>query len=196
MPNYAWALILLLLVGLCVAEDKTPPLLDPKFQAQLIEIAATYSKWEPADKDMRVAPAPCAAFPGINPEALWGSRTSKSTDTKTHGRKLYLLYPKDASAYNPLKATQPVGQVLVKESWVPLKHEGDNEKDKRLESGDLFVMFKLDPQTPGTDQGWVYGTVSADGKSVTSSGRVASCMKCHEDTRHDRMFGLPKPEKK
>lgn len=196
MPKYAWALILVLLIRLCTAEDKTPPLLDPQFQAQLIEIAATYSKWEPVDKDMRVAPIACDAFPGFSPESLRGSLTSKSKDTKTHGRKIYLLYPKNGSAYKPLKTTQPVGQVLVKESWVPLLHEGDNKKDKRLEPGDLFIMFKLDPQTPGTDQGWVYGTVSADGKAVTSSGRVASCMKCHEDAQHDRMFGLPKPEKK
>ena len=26
----------------------------------------------------------------------------------------------------------------------------------------LFVMVKLDPKTPGTDQGWVYGTTTAD----------------------------------
>lgn len=32
----------------------------------------------------------------------------------------------------------------------------------------LFIMLKQDPGTPGTDEGWVYGTVSADGKTVTS----------------------------
>ena len=47
----------------------------------------------------------------------------------------------------------------------------------------------LDPKTPGTDDGWVYGTVSADGKTVTSAGRVDSCMRCHE-TRKDRVFGI------
>jgi hypothetical protein len=53
-------------------------------------------------------------------------------------------------------------------------------------------MFKLDPKTPGTDEGWVYGTVSADGKQVTSAGRVESCMRCHQKAPHDRLFGLPK----
>jgi hypothetical protein len=53
----------------------------------------------------------------------------------------------------------------------------------------LFVMMKLDPKTPGTDEGWVYGTVTADGKTVTSAGRVASCMKCHEPKK-DRLFGI------
>ena len=55
-------------------------------------------------------------------------------------------------------------------------------------------MVKLDPSTPDTDAGWVYGTVSADGKQVNASGRIASCMKCHQQAKHDRLFGLPKPE--
>jgi len=68
-------------------------------------------------------------------------------------------------------------------------------KDGRLyhaaQKAGLFIMVKLDPQTPGTDEGWVYGTVSADGKEVTSAGRVESCMACHRDAPHDRLFGLP-----
>lgn len=56
---------------------------------------------------------------------------------------------------------------------------------------ELFVMYKLDPRTEGTDVGWVYGTLSADGKTVTSSGRIESCMSCHRDAKTDRIFGLP-----
>jgi hypothetical protein len=59
------------------------------------------------------------------------------------------------------------------------------------EKSALFIMFKLDPQTPGTDEGWVYGTVTADGRKVTSAGRVESCMGCHKDAPHDRLFGNP-----
>jgi hypothetical protein len=61
---------------------------------------------------------------------------------------------------------------------------------KAARQGDLFIMFKLDPKAAGTDEGWVYGTVTADLKKVTSAGRVASCMKCHE-TKPSRLFGLP-----
>ena len=60
------------------------------------------------------------------------------------------------------------------------------------EKAGLFIMYKLDPRTPDTDAGWVYGTVTADGKQVTSAGRVASCMACHQKAPHDRQFGLPK----
>lgn len=58
------------------------------------------------------------------------------------------------------------------------------------EKGALFIMLKLDPATPDTDSGWVYGTVTTDGKKVTSAGKVTSCMDCHRDAPHDRQFGL------
>jgi hypothetical protein len=52
-------------------------------------------------------------------------------------------------------------------------------------------MFRLDPATPETDEGWVYATVSPQGQ-VTSAGRVASCMGCHETSAtHERLFGVP-----
>jgi Cytochrome P460 len=104
----------------------------------------------------------------------------------------------------------PVGQTIVKEAWVPEEVKEDDRsqetanipharKDGRLyrasRKAALFIMFKLDPSTPGTDQGWVYGTVTPDGKQVTSVGRVASCMHCHERAPHDRLFGLPNSKK-
>ena len=54
----------------------------------------------------------------------------------------------------------------------------------------LFIMFKVDSATPETDEGWVYATVSTAGE-VTSAGRVASCMGCHENATHERLFGVP-----
>ena len=64
-------------------------------------------------------------------------------------------------------------------------------------------MLKFDPKTPNTDNGWVYGTVtpsnetSANGTTgekgqfkVTSAGKIASCIACHESAEHDRVFGL------
>jgi hypothetical protein len=101
----------------------------------------------------------------------------------------------------------------VKEAWLPEEVEGSfgelealgRRKGDRVpylreggrwfharEKAGLFVMFKLEPSTPGTDDGWVYGTVTADGKQVTSSGRVGSCMGCHKDAPHDRLFGVTK----
>ena len=62
----------------------------------------------------------------------------------------------------------------------------------RYRAGDasgLFVMYKLDPATPGTDDGWVYGTLTADGRTVTSAGVVESCAGCHARAPHDHLFG-------
>jgi hypothetical protein len=66
----------------------------------------------------------------------------------------------------------------------------DGKTYKATKQGELFIMLKVDPKTVGTDEGWVYGTVTPDLKTVTSAGRVASCMKCHE-TKSGRLFGLP-----
>jgi Cytochrome P460 len=89
-----------------------------------------------------------------------------------------------------VKVRQSDGLVEKDDSFLPYAR-----KDGRLyhaqKKGPLFVMFKMDPQAPGTDEGWVYGTVTPDGKQVTSAGRVESCMKCHQDAPHDRLFGLP-----
>jgi hypothetical protein len=61
------------------------------------------------------------------------------------------------------------------------------------EKAGLFIMYKAAKDTPGTDEGWVYGTVSADGKTVTSAGRVASCMGCHKRAAYGRLFIDKKP---
>jgi hypothetical protein len=80
----------------------------------------------------------------------------------------------------------------VSDHFYPYVWKGDKFY-KASKQTDLFIMLKLDPNTPGTDAGWVYGTVTPDSKQVTSAGRVATCMKCHQDAKHDRLFGLSKP---
>ncbi len=89
------------------------------------------------------------------------------------------------------KVKTPDGERV--DRFLPYVRKGDrmNELYRAKEKSALFIMYKLDPKTPGTDSGWVYGTVTADGKKVTSAGRVESCMGCHKDAPHDRIFGLP-----
>jgi hypothetical protein len=107
------------------------------------------------------------------------------------------------------------GQVIVKESWIPeeVTHGKPGHVEKTSQEklptelatrngrtyraarkGELFIMYKLDPKTPGTDNGWVYGVVSADGKQVLNAGRIENCMKCHQDAPHDHLFGLPEEQ--
>lgn len=133
----------------------------------------------------------------------------KSAADKEHGQKLYLLYARFAEGTQYVAAGTPerVGQTLVKEAWQCVAGEptGATEAGGRyvvtpkLREGDavyhagdaagLFVMHKLAADTAGTDQGWVYGTVDRDGV-VTGAGRMASCMRCHEEATEDRRFGL------
>jgi hypothetical protein len=150
------------------------------FEAQILNAARGYRSLRKVDDAMRVAPVMCAPV-SIGPRA----RTSQSQDSGTHGRKLYVLFAKDPEEYLDRERPVSVGQQLVKESWVPSADGRPRERSA------LFVMMKLDPATPGTDQGWIYGTTTADAKTVTGAGRIGSCMQCHEKAPRDRLFGLP-----
>jgi hypothetical protein len=180
---------------------------DKEFVKKLQAAAKAYPLFGRVDDEARWAPGLCREPMPAQ------ARFSKSSDETTHGQKLYSLFAKDRDDYMaaPAKAS-PVGQVLIKESWVPeevkarpssvtiddthfdryVRRDGKLYKASKLAG--LYIMMKLDPKTPGTDEGWIYGTVSADGETVTSSGRVESCMKCHE-TKKERLFGLKTLEK-
>ncbi|HEY7154555.1 MAG TPA: hypothetical protein VH575_11395 [Gemmataceae bacterium] len=212
------------------SEEVTP------FYLRLRDIASTYTAFGRVDDQMRWAPVLCAAPPQT--PAL---RVSASKDSETHGHKLYSIFAKisERGCYFTEGQTNPVGQVIVKESWLPeevaekgpsldvvfpkvevdMKDAKDStkttegeyvfappvrvensfvpyaRKDGRLyhasKKGPLFIMYKVAAKTTDTDEGWVYGTVTADGKEVTSAGRVESCMNCHQKAPHDRLFGLP-----
>jgi len=241
MTRFRSALVLIGMLGLLVvlglaverplngapaaSKDAAEAVNDKQFHARLLKIAEIYTAYGRVDDEFRWAPWLCRMpMPGK-------AQYSRSSDEATHGQKLYSLFARDRGSYFGMDKVSPVGQIIVKESWVPEEVKdkqkpavrftenkvkksqipddlapapalgfatGDYfapfaEKEGKLykasKRGPLFVMMKLDPKTPGTDAGWVYATVTADGKTVTSAGRVASCLKCHE-TRKDRLFGL------
>ena len=179
------------------------------FEAETLAIAADYLTWGRVDDELRWAPFLCRQpLPGI-------ARQSGSTDQATHGGgKLYSVFAKHHDSYPNGPHT---GQAVVKQSWKtepvtgqdasfnpgswrPDGDGGDHfypyaEKGgvvyRATEPAGLFIMFKVDPATPDTDEGWVYATVSPAGQ-LTSSGRVAACMGCHETSAtHERLFGVP-----
>jgi len=179
---------------------------DASFHEEFLAIAAEYQSYGRVDDEARWAPYLCRGpLPAV-------PRMSESEQARTHGRKLYSLFAKDRRAYvDPAGAPDPVGQVIVKESWYPERVDSEMVADEGMTRhsppmkelviadgqlyrtgarGPLFIMYKLPPETPSTDEGWVYGTVDTDGK-VTSAGRVGSCMACHVDAPNDRLFGLP-----
>jgi hypothetical protein len=175
---------------------------NPAFHARLLEIAAGYESYARVDDELHWAPTLCRMPKPSTP------RRSASMNLDTHGKKLYYVFAKDRDAYLSRQGKTPAisGQAVVKESWTveevpagtaydmtqsPVRYLREDEHlfHAQQKSG-LFIMYRLDPATPETDSGWVYGTVTGDGQVVTSSGRVQSCMGCHKQAPHERLFGI------
>jgi hypothetical protein len=59
-------------------------------------------------------------------------------------------------------------QLFQGDHFVPYARKGD-KLFKASKQADLFIMLKLDPKTEGTDEGWVYGTVTPARRSPPSA---------------------------
>jgi hypothetical protein len=173
---------------------------DSPFAKVVKEAVRGYEKFVRVTGSPRMAPTDCrmpAPYARISEAGV------------EHGGKLYLLYARFADGLEYVKPNEPakVGQTLVKEAWQRVEGEQKvaSEASRRYggsfvvkngnmvchggDAAGLFVMHKLEPGTPDTDNGWVYGTIDKNG-IVTAAGRVASCMRCHENNTEDRRFGL------
>lgn len=213
------------------AADPAKPLAEPPaaqaaakpFEAKLLAIGREYLAYGRVDDESRWSPELCRM--PLPPRV----RPSASKDADTHGQKLYSLLARNRAAYvAAAKNPQPVGQVIVKEAWMPevvkdgerpepvrgkvvplprgadaigrTEHRDwllpyakkDGKTYKAGKPAGLYIMFKAESATADTDAGWVYGTVTPDGRTVTASGRIESCMGCHVKAKNDRLFGLPK----
>jgi hypothetical protein len=183
----------------------TKPAVDPALAKEIEDVARDYVSWGRIDDAMRWAPYDCLMPPPARP------RMSASADATTHGQKLYSVFAKMHEGYRNPSITLAEGQIVVKESWTPermteppppmhdmkLYAENDHfypfvQKDgewyRAARKAGLYVMMKK-KASPDTDEGWVYGTITADGV-VTSAGRVESCATCHAKATHERLFHL------
>lgn len=191
------------LLGAALSADDARPLTAlERYGPRLLEIAREYSKYKRPDAAIRWAPELCSVPPA---QLNGGLRVSGAKEGTPHAKKLYHLFVKDLPSYAKMSKQKaaPVGQVIVKEAFapVPLDRDAIPPRTRVAWAGGkpfakgkkkaLFVMFKAPVGSPDSDRGWVYGTVSADGKQVTSAGRVESCMGCHVNAPHDRQYGLP-----
>ncbi|HKQ71024.1 MAG TPA: hypothetical protein VJT73_16875 [Polyangiaceae bacterium] len=185
------------------------------FAEEARRIAANYQSWGRVDDEWRWAPFLCRLpLPAV-------ARPSQSDDPSTHGQKLYSVFAKNHAAYpaGPHTDQAVVKESWVPEvvtepdaNYNPGSYRTSADAGARSADADhfygyakgeggvvyraatpagLFIMFKLAPTTPDTDQGWVYATVTTAGQ-VTSAGRIASCMGCHEAADHERLFGVPR----
>jgi len=139
-----------------------------------------------------------------DPQA-YGVETVKPPTSELSSSLLMKSAGPAAAAKREIASTAPVGQVIVKQSWNPkqveegsMAYRASSEiirgHDGKLYTpdtpGPLFIMMKLALDTPGTDEGWVYATMTYRGRTIEASGKMASCMGCHTNAPHDRLFGL------
>ena len=124
---------------------------------------------------------------------------SRSLDTTTHGGKIFSLRVKEDSNY-AYDITQPEGQILQLASFYYEETNNSLGDGKSLRLADslylnptvrsnFYLMYKSNSTEYPTDSGWVYGVISNDGKTVLQKGLISSCMKCHDQSKTDRMLG-------
>lgn len=186
--------------------------LDARHVEAIRTASAGFRDWGRVDGKPNLAPVLCRApLPGD-----YGAPSHvriSAADDAPHGRKLYYLWASDKKRYLDASAEMPIGFSIVKESYEavtsqPTAYHYDpktardenvppidymiTDKGEYLKTGaakDLYIMTKVG-DVPGADGGWIYGTVAPDG-TVTSAGRVKSCMGCHDsDATHEKLFGL------
>ena len=189
------------------APPAAPTDLSPAHTAHLQRAAASHEQWGRVDERPALAPAMCAApVAPADAKARPAQLRRSAAEGGGHGLKLYYLWANDREAYlqhgpNRSRARVPPGFTIVKQAFAaePANSAADPHASVSLPDGsalvagaaaELFVMIKLTAEADATtDAGWIYGTVAPSGR-VTSAGRVASCMRCHERIA-DRLFGLP-----
>jgi hypothetical protein len=186
--------------------------LDARFVDAIAAAGPAYTAWGRVDEGVAFAPTDCAAPSSMKLAMASRVRRSDAADAP-HGEKLYFLWASDRAAYLERRPIAK-GFTIVKESFraVPGRPPANKPIEPIMRAGaeppapvralqrdgawfetgepaGLFVMTKVAAgPLDGTDAGWIYGTIDPAGR-VTSAGRVASCMGCHED-QHDRLFGL------
>jgi hypothetical protein len=201
---------------------KSTPTGPERFHNRLLEIARTYKQFGRVDGPARWSPFDCRMPPPsvarLSASADEDTHGRKLYFLFAKDRDKYLKLEattptgqalvKESWFPDPVKDDQPARVVLERRTvstdektpewlrdmpdhYLPyVRRDGKLYHAKR--KAGLFVMYKTDPAAPDTDRGWVYGTLTADGKTVTAAGRVASCMGCHVKAERDRLFGLSK----
>lgn len=192
--------------------------IDPRFVADVKDAFASYKAWGRVDDEMRWAPFLCRMpMPG-RPAMSGAADGAHAKKLYSLFAKEHAAYAELGNAYAPVKIGVPMGpQIVAKESYLPelvtdapnapkpTGANGNVEADHfhpytTGEDGQTYRASKLvgvyfviekGAGTFGTDEGFVYGTVTATGE-VTSAGMVTSCMGCHVQAKHRRFFGPAK----
>lgn len=166
-----------------------------------LDIVATHDRLPLFNYTVKMAAIDTRAF-NPNDKVTYPPTTlfkSRSTDTATHGGKIFRLRAKEDSNY-AYDLVQPQGQILQLASFYYEETHATSGDGKSLRMGEslylnptvrskFYLMYKSNAKDYPTDSGWVFAVVSADGKRVLQKGLIVSCMKCHDQSKTDRMLG-------
>jgi len=134
-----------------------------------------------------------------------------------HDQLLFKLFASKPGLYSDPREKQPIGQMLVMESWSAtpvLPGQGAMASEQPAKAGNpdytggvttdregtvyttgvkgpLFLMYKQSTEEDEkTDEGWVYAVISEDRRTINKAGKIESCISCHKKANQDRIFGL------
>ncbi|OJY27797.1 MAG: hypothetical protein BGO98_41820 [Myxococcales bacterium 68-20] len=192
--------------------------IDARFVADLQKAFAEYKAWGRVDDELRWAPFLCrmpmpgtarmsAADEGEHARKLYSlfardraAYVSMNGEAPTIARggqvvvkESYLpeLVPDAGPAEDP---RVPVGGIsgnagnVDADHFKPYARADDGRIYRASKLAGLYVVLEKPKGTPGTDEGFVYGTLTPAGE-ITSAGKIASCMGCHLQAKHRRFFG-------
>lgn len=167
----------------------------------LLDIVAGYDKLPLFNYTVKMAAVDTRPYNPNDPVVYPPTTIFKSRcmDSTAHGGKIFRLRVKDDSNY-AYDLTQPDGQTIVMATYnytQSSKTLGDGKSLRLNDSthlipttaGNFFVLYKSNAKAYKTDNGWMYGVVSGDGKRVISKGLLANCMGCHSQSKTDCMLG-------
>lgn len=195
-----------------------PPFSSNQSYEEIVRaIALEYATWRRVSDQANWAPTDCILHPpngalkSESPDS--GTHGSKLYFLFARNPDAYLNLGWQSGPTDVTFTRQVPGQAIVKEAWSPvattqparITDAGFSERQyppeyavhgeqwyRTGERQGLFIMFKVDEDRSDTDHGWVYATLDPSYERILQLGRIESCMKCHENAKCDRLFGLPR----
>jgi hypothetical protein len=195
--------------------------IDARFEKDLAQVFAEYKAWGRVDDELRWAPwlcrMPMPAAPHMS-GAEDGGHAQKLYSVFARDHRAYVSngapaeHPEQKVAQAVVKESYLPEVISEAEMQRVAMEEGERRSSTRLLQIDhfrsytrgkdgkfyraaklvgLYVILEKPSDTEGTDKGFVYATLMPNGE-VTSAGRVASCMGCHVQAKHGRLFGTPR----
>lgn len=179
------ALIIFLVAGRIssAATPSTPPL-EPR-PPSVQHIATSYTNFQRMT-ETAVSVTPELAMLCVEPSKEQVDEISARFGPHAHTYVQIYMNDLAAGAFTNQARQFPVGAVVVKQKYVSRYHLLDQEKYGRAKNG-IGGMIKRSPGFDPAHGDWEY--FYFDDLKKIESGRISSCVNCHESAKQDYVFG-------